>query len=373
MLSTSMSYQLIARDIDKSLNRIGGQPAVKRETEHFVANIGKVKSAEEFIANTRLFNYAMKAFGLEDMAYAKGFMKKILEEGVSDPNSFANKLTDKRYAEFAKAFDFTGLGEQTTTYNAARDRTINNYIARATGGGVLPQTETAKQETAYFRDNIGEVESIDDLLGDSRLLEYALRAFRLEGLELSRAALTTLLEGGVSDPDSPANKHADENVAKFVAAFDFAALGERTTSHVTALDDTVSGYMRQALEQNAGQQNEGVRLALYFQRKAPDIASFYQILGDPALAQVVRTALGLPDSMAQADIDRQVAVMEKRLDIEDFTDPERLGKFLSRFSAMWDVGNASASSSPATILLSSSPAFGISADTLMAISTLKNR
>jgi hypothetical protein len=368
-----MSYRLITRDIDRSLARVADQPAVKRESDYFRANIGKVKSVDDFLADTRLFNYAMKAFGLSDMAYAKGFMKKVLTEGVTDPNSFANKLTDKRYAEFAKVFDFVAHGEETTTWNPARDRTMNNYIARATGGGALPQTETAKQETAYFLETIGSVESIDDLLNDPRLLDYALRAYRIEGLELSRTELARLLEDGTADPDSRANRHSDENVAKFVSAFDFARLGERTTSHVAAVDDTVSSYMRQSLEQDAGSSNEGVRLALYFERKAPEIASFYSILADPALAAVVRTALGLPESMAQADLDRQVAAMEKRLDIEDLQDPEKLGKFLTRFSAMWDVANNSATSSPAAILLSPSPGFGISADTLMAISTLKNR
>lgn len=372
MLSTSLSYQLVSRDIGKSLDRVSQQPMVRRETEYFMANIGKVKSADEFVKNTRLFNYAMKAFGLQDMAYAKGLMLKALNEGVSDPDSFANKMTDKRYAEFVRAFDFAGRGESATGYNIARDRTIDHYIARATGSGALPQTETARRETEYFRETIGEVKSIDDLLDDPRLLDYALRAFRIEGLELSRAALANILEGGVTDPDSPANRHKDENVAKFAAAFDFAALGERTTSHIAARDDTTSFYMRQTLEENAGQQNEGVRLALYFERKAPEIKSYYDILGDVALGTVVRTALGLPDSMAQADIDRQVATIKKRIDIEDFKDPEKLGKFLSRFSAMWDVGNGIAlSASPALALLAPSPAFGISPDTLMAITSLK--
>lgn len=342
MLSTSMSYRLIARDIDKSLDRVGNQAAVKRETAYFEANIGSVKSAEEFIDNTRLFNYAMKAFGLADMAYAKGFMKKILKEGVADPESFANKLTDKRYAEFAKVFDFTARGAQTTTYNAARVGTMNSYIARVTVNGALELSEAAKAENAYFSEKIVEVELIDDLLDDSRLLDYALAAYRIEGLEWTRADLMKILEGGVSDPDSPANKHENENVAKFAAAFDFVKLGEKTTTYVAPRDVTVAGYMRQTLEENAGVENEGVRLALYFQRKAPTIKSFYQVLGDPALAAVVRTALGFPDAFAQADIDRQVAAIDKRLDIEDFTDPKKLEKFLSRFSAMWDVSNNTA-------------------------------
>ena len=141
-------------------------------------------------------------------------------------------------------------------------------------------------------------------------------------------------------------EHRDENVAKFAAAFDFAALGERTTSHVAARDDTTSFYMRQTLEENAGLQNEGVRLALYFERKAGDINSFYEILGDQALAMVVRTALGLPDSMAQADIDRQVATMKKRIDIEDFKDPEKIEKMIQRFLIYTEINNTDATANP---------------------------
>lgn len=36
----------------------------------------------------------MKACGLEDMTYAKAFMKKVLESDLSDSSSFANSLSD---------------------------------------------------------------------------------------------------------------------------------------------------------------------------------------------------------------------------------------------------------------------------------------
>lgn len=372
VISTYTSYQLITRDIGKSIQRVENQPIVKRDTEYFLANIGEVKTADEFVKNTRLFNYAMKAFNLEDMAYAKAFMLKALKEGVSDKESFANKLTDKRYAEFVKAFNFAEYGEKATSYNVARDATIDNYTARATGNGLLNEPESAKIETAYFRENIGKVEAIDDLLGDERLLTYALRAYRIEGLDLSRSQLDAILSGGVAEPDSPANKHANENVAKFAAAFDFATLGEKTTTHVAAQHETIQKYARQTLEQDAGNQNEGVRLALYFERKASDITSFYQVLGDPALAEVMRTAFGFPASMAQADIDKQVQAMEKKFDIEDLQDPEKVRKFLTRFTSMWEINNPSATTtSLAASLFSQPPSFGISPDTMLAIAMLR--
>ena len=97
MVSTYTSYQLITRDIDRSIDQIEKQPVTKRETEYYLANITKAKSIEDFLGDDRLFKYAMKAFGLKDMDYAKAFMKKVLTEGIEDPDSFANSLTDKRY------------------------------------------------------------------------------------------------------------------------------------------------------------------------------------------------------------------------------------------------------------------------------------
>jgi len=372
VVSTYASYKLITRDIDTAISRVEKQPTVKRETEYFLANIGNVKSVDEFVSNTRLFNYAMKAFNLEDMAYAKAFMKKALNEGLSDPDSFANKLTDKRYAEFVKAFNFAAYGENATTYVAARDATVKNYMSRATGDGLFPPTESAKQETAYFETNIGKVQSIDDLLDDARLLDYALRAFNLEKETFSRAQLFDILSGGTTDPDSPANKHSNENVKKFAAAFDFATLGEKTTTYVAARDLTASKYARQTLEENAGNENEGVRLALYFQRKAADIKNYYAILGDSALSKVVRTALGLPDAIANADVDQQVKMLQKKFDIEDFQDPKKVEKFLARFTTMWEIENPTTSVQSLTLsLFNNSNSFGISPDTMLAIATLK--
>lgn len=372
MLSTSLSYSLISRDIDRSLTRIQNQPMVARETQYYQENIGKVTTIEEFVDDTRLFNYAMKAFGLQDMAYAKAFMVKAMEEGVTDQDSFANRLSDKRYAEFVKVFNFAQYGENAVSVNPTVDGTAAKYVARMTLGGVLPETAPVKAETAYFKENMAQVVSIDDFLANDRLYAYAMYAFDIDTDETDKAFMRSVLEGGVSEPDSFANQQTDKKFAQFAAAFDFMKYGEQTTTRRPAIDDAVSNYMRQTLEEDAGEQNEGVRLALYFERKAPQVNSFIQILADPAMAQVVRTALGLPAEFAQADIDKQAALFEKRLDLEDFKDPEALGKFLSRFTAMWEVTNVSATAnSPALAILSQTAQYGISPDTLAAIALMK--
>ena len=103
MISTSVRYQMITTNLARSKELIEKDPAVKRETEYFKANISKVTSIDAFLKNDRLYKYAMKAYGLEDMAFGKGLIRKLLQEGVTNPLSMANKMTNPLYKEFATA------------------------------------------------------------------------------------------------------------------------------------------------------------------------------------------------------------------------------------------------------------------------------
>lgn len=602
MLNTYTSYQLIARDIPKAISRVESQPMVKRETDYYLANITKVKTIDEFVNNDRLFKYAMKAYGLEDMSYAKAFMVKALKEGVSDPDSFANKLTDKRYAQFVAAFNFEKRGELATVYNPAQQGVSENYALQAGMGVVQEGFPYFRDETSNYLTNISSVKTIDDLMGNDRLLTYAMAAFGLDAQSEPAETVRAMLEGGITDPNSPANKLADKRYASFVAAFDFAQYGDQATtrdvaqqlvpqaymagtglvlpkasaayikaeadyfakniSKVTSIDGlmkdqrlltfamaaygldastetpktirtmlqggvadpespankltdkryaafvssfnfaehgaqatardevqkltpklyatesqlgliapdqtyiqaeteyylanvknvksvddlvadsrlynyalsaygldpavenrnfirsvieggirdsdsvanksgskvyaglaaafnfeqygesattynpaqqiTVDKYMRQTLEENAGKTNEGVRLALNFERKADAITSWYDVLADKALASVVRTALGLPDSFATADIDKQAAYFESRLDLDDFTDPTRLAKFLTRFTSLYEINNPTSSTVTSVSVLFSQPTtIGVSTDLLIAMQNLR--
>ena len=96
MASTIAGYQLISRNLVRSLEQIARKPDVSSDTSYYLAHIGEVKSADEFIKDYRLFSYAMKAYGLSDMTYAKAFLHKVLTEGISGSTTFANKLVDRQ-------------------------------------------------------------------------------------------------------------------------------------------------------------------------------------------------------------------------------------------------------------------------------------
>ncbi|MBW6496595.1 MAG: DUF1217 domain-containing protein, partial [Burkholderiaceae bacterium] len=84
-------------------------PQLLRDTAYFEARIGSVNSAEELVADRRLLRVALGAFGLQDDINNRFFIRKVLEGGVIQPDSLANKLGDDRYREMSRAFGFGDL------------------------------------------------------------------------------------------------------------------------------------------------------------------------------------------------------------------------------------------------------------------------
>ncbi|MEP0233468.1 MAG: DUF1217 domain-containing protein [Roseobacter sp.] len=224
MISTLLQYQLVSSNIDRSLEIVAQEPTVERETAYYLENIENIDSIDDFLEDDRIFAFAMKAHGLEEMTYAKAFMRKVLEEGVDETTAFANQLADDRYVNFAETFNFARYGDTATVFSKAQEGTVENYA-------------------------------------------------------------------------------------------------------------------RQTLEESEGESNAGVRLALYFSRKAADISSAYDVLADQALAETVYTALGLPDEFAMSDIDKQAEYISEKIDFEQLGDPEYVDELLQRFSALYDLEN----------------------------------
>ncbi|MGB0410542.1 MAG: DUF1217 domain-containing protein [Pikeienuella sp.] len=91
------------------------QPEITRDVDYFLQNIGDVRSAEDLVADRRLMRVALGAFGLDEEIDKSAFMRKILEEGSENSDSFANRLVDPRFKRMARAFGFGDfLGARTS-------------------------------------------------------------------------------------------------------------------------------------------------------------------------------------------------------------------------------------------------------------------
>lgn len=194
-----------------------------------------------------------------------------------------------------------------------------------------------KTATAYYEANIGKVTSIQDFVGNYRLLSYALDAYGLGDQINAKALITKVLEGGVSNPKSLANTLSDSRWKAFAAAFDFAGRGASSVSSTSAVKTTTADYVEQQLESDQGAQDVGVQLALYFQRVAPTISNEYGILADPNLLEVAQTIFGLSPATSATNIDAQAKTLSQLMPISDLQDPKKLQQLTERFTATYDL------------------------------------
>ncbi|AGK58790.1 hypothetical protein HYPDE_35593 [Hyphomicrobium denitrificans 1NES1] len=317
------------------------------EINFYKTDIAKIGSVSDFIKDTGLYDFVLSAFGIDPSKTQKLTIEKVLESDASDPSSFANMSHNSAYSKLAAAFNFDANGNAKTAssaqVNASLVSTIQLYN-KETGDPTVQNNQTT-DEDSYYGSTIGTIKNVDEFLKDKRLVTFALTAFDLQDKGLSNDTLRKILTSDPTDPKSYINKPENSAYRAMAVAFNFGTDGNdlatplqqvQTRSQIVA---TTDAYARQTLEENAGVQNEGARLALYFQRMVPTITSAYSILADKALLQVAQTALGLPISMSNADIDVQANMITKKLKISDLQDPDKLNKFLARFSALYDVNN----------------------------------
>jgi hypothetical protein len=328
-------------------------------TTFYRNRINLMTSVDALIDNSTLYRYVLEAYGFDPNVESKSKIRQALVSDLSSPTSFANLQSDPRYRELAAAFNFGPDGSvlqpreaQTETEEVATIRLYNTRV-----GTSASEEASAVEENAYYHNTISRVRSLDDFLADTRLVAYVLKAYDLEDERVSNDVLRNVLTSSPFDQDSFVNKLSDTRFRDLAAAFNFTAdgdIGRAAAQQVqtrSSLLATIDLHARQSLETEAGSQNEGVRLALYFQRKAGNITSVFGILADKALFEVVRTALALPVGMSQADIDVQAAMITKRLDLADLKDPDKVSKFLARFSALYDLNNGTPSTASAASII----------------------
>jgi hypothetical protein len=316
-------------------------------TSFYRSRINLMTSVDALLDNDGLYAYVLAAFDLDPAAESKSRIRQVLLSDASDPGSFANRLTDPRYRDLAAAFNFAPDGSVLPPRKAQLDKselaTIQLYNTRI--GSAASEQARAVEENTYYHNTITRVRSLDDFMGDRRLVDYVLKAYGLEGERVSDATLRGVLASDPFDRDSFVGRLGNARLRDLAAAFNFTPdgrIGRVPAQEAQSRADILTTgdlYLRQSMELEAGAQNEGVRLALYFQRKAPSITSAFEVLADKAVLEVVRTALSLPASMSQASIEVQADIIIKRINPADFRDPAKLDKFLTRFAALYDLAN----------------------------------
>lgn len=221
------------------------------------------------------------------------------------------------------------------------------------------------RDVAYFEENIGDIKTLDDFMGDRRILKVALNAFGL-GDEINKGAFVRkILEEGVEDDSSFANRLANSDYIALAENFNF------TDGDLTLSDSIVSNisdqFKRQDFELQIGEVDESMRLALNFERKISDFVGqgsseaggWLSLMGSLPMREVIESAFNFPSSFVNLDIDRQQELFSDRMNarygdktIESFSDPEIVDDLIQNFLLRRSIDSGPSGFSSASTALS---------------------
>ncbi|MEL7463881.1 MAG: DUF1217 domain-containing protein [Pseudomonadota bacterium] len=260
--------------------RLRADPSARSDIEAVRARLTSVETADELLGDRQLLRVALTAFGLQDDIDKGAFLKRILESDIADRSSFANRLADRRYTEFAQAFNFGG-----------------------DGGAQLPQS-SPKDAIAPLLRGLPDVDSLFTRRNEP-LLERALEVFDLQRDASQPDFLKRVLESDVSDPNALVNRLDDPRYVEFASALQPNRVGapeavlervsefvaDRLQSVETSSDLLEDPLLLQRVLRAFGAEQFASNPLLVGQVLDSDLsdpASLANTLGDPALLEIAR-------------------------------------------------------------------------------------
>ena len=229
--------------------------------------------------------------------------------------------------------------------------------------------------TDNFREKIGEIKTADQLVNDRALLSVALGAFGLDEDIDNRFFIRKILEDGTTEQDALANRLADPRYAALSDAFGFGSTtGVVRTGFSFFADEIIDRYEAKQFERAVGEQDNDMRLALNLGPALNDIldgggsnnGQWFSMMGNGPLRTIFETALGLPSSIAQIDLDQQLTSFKEKSEavfgtdkLSDFNDPVKRQELLRMFLIRSEANSASSLSGNniALTLMQSAPRF----------------
>lgn len=383
------------------------EAADQKTIKDYKRYIGLTKNLEDFLsaapAAVTIRNFALKAFNISPEEVSTFKLKKVFTSDLSDPKSYVRSLKDERFVRLAKAYNFDAEGRIGSPRLAQAENEITrisrNYVLEMTRWNTASKSrettgkqdeelaayrqknskdkikEKAKTEAAYYRQQMETLETVDQLLADRRLVDFMLVAERIDPKSVSTDYLKKIFKSDLKDPKSFANAEKDPRFRALAGSFNFDTKGNiRATAsqHVQnnrGLMETRDKYVRQTLEERAGEENAGFRLALYFKRMAGGISNAYDILADNALSEFTRTALGIPAETTNSKVEMQAKMIEKKLKMRDLQEAGKVDKLIDRFLLRYEMNN---SPSDPRLDLFGNGKMSISGNTLATLAQLRN-
>lgn len=221
------------------------------------------------------------------------------------------------------------------------------------------------RDVEYFIENIKSVKTLDDFMGDRRLLKVALGAFGLSEEINKGAFVRKVLDEGTADSSAFAVRLNNSDYLDMARVFDFSS-GELSLSD-SQISTMVGLYQDEAFEVSLGEVDNSMRLALNFKRDIADIANqglsenagWFKVMGSVPLRTVLESAFNMPSGFSQLDIDRQKELLSDKANsifggkgVDVFKDPEAIETAVRRFLLQEQIANGPSANTPGAAALS---------------------
>ncbi len=376
----------------------------------------RITDVESLLKDRRTLQIVLEAFQLESEINKVPTLRRVLTEDPNDSSSYANRLADPRWKALATAFaGRTPVSLPAATLAATSAEEVARLSLSQFAGLDFLQVQalTVEQIDALRPDQIGAI-SPDAISGMDAADVASLNRDQVAALAPAQIRALLMWQVSALEPED-INALTKEQIRAFtpqqigaltpeqvkafstdqIAAFTGRQAGAFDQAQLAALSDSqrnllkfapfvpdttpetvqrspladpdllnriIDGAMTNRFEKAMGEDNPGMREALYFKRMASQVTTIPQLMSDRALTEVVRGALGLPTSFASLEFEQQKALLTQRLDLSRLQDPREVARMAARYVATREDAG-STSSNPAVMLLGGG---GASLETLAA-------
>ncbi|UUX51211.1 DUF1217 domain-containing protein [Nisaea acidiphila] len=151
---------------------------VQKNISNFQESANEISSLDDLLEDRKALEFVLTAFGLESEIGNPGKLKAIFNSDKDDPNSYANRLADPRYAELASFFNVANEGVSKFSDATTQTEVIDKYLTNAFEIQIGNENPAAR-EALYFLRKINEVDSSLEVLGDIALRSIVTTALGL--------------------------------------------------------------------------------------------------------------------------------------------------------------------------------------------------
>ncbi len=173
-LPNTVGYRLVTQDRAKWETRFADRKDTTKDITDFRTRAAKVTSAEDMLKDYKLMKFTLTAYGLESELGKTAVLRKLLTEDPASDKSFANRMVDPRYKQFAQ--DMAKWDPPAIQQPDVQAKMEKNYITNA-----FEASEGANglRASLYFKRKAEGVTSVANIIGDKVMMEVMRGALNL--------------------------------------------------------------------------------------------------------------------------------------------------------------------------------------------------